>query len=112
MRDLARGLMVVQPSATRIVDDLVGKGLLRRVREKRDRRVMHVRATSAGKELVERLSAEGYQLLNVVLGKMQEDEQENLVRGLEAFLKAVMLTEQEIFTNCEQDECIELVEGT
>lgn len=110
MRDLARGLMIVQPSATRIADDLVRKGLLRRISEKRDRRVTRLRVTLAGKELVERISIEGYRLLNMVLGKMKDNEQEDLVRGMEAFLNAIALTEQEVFDNCEQEECKDLIE--
>ncbi len=112
MRELAKGLMIVQPSVTRIAYDLVKKGLLRRIRERRDRRVTRLRITPVGKVLSDRIRIEGFMLLNQVLGRMDTNDQEALVKGLESFLNAIAITEQDILKNCDQRECNDLVIDT
>jgi len=53
--DIAEELQVNPSTGTRMTDRLVGKGLVRRVRSTDDRRVVRLRLTRAGQEIVERV---------------------------------------------------------
>lgn len=52
--ELARSLQLSQATVTEILDRLEGRGLIRRVRSRADRRRVLVRTTGAGKALLER----------------------------------------------------------
>lgn len=51
--ELARVMMVDAGAITRMLDRLEAKGLIERVRSETDRRVVHLRLTPAGEEVVE-----------------------------------------------------------
>lgn len=53
---VARRLQVAQPTATRTIDSLAEKGLIRRVRNEEDRRQVDLVLTEEGEEVVARLS--------------------------------------------------------
>ena len=95
MRDLAQAMLVDPPAATRIVDELVGKNLIERVADSKDRRVVRLRITQKGREAVDRGHQEAAVLLAQILAKMNEEEQEALLKGLEGFINAVMAVEEE-----------------
>jgi DNA-binding MarR family transcriptional regulator len=54
MKELSAHLRSGMPSATSMVDRLVKKGLVERVEDRSDRRVVAIRLTAAGGEVVER----------------------------------------------------------
>ncbi|MFF4893632.1 MarR family winged helix-turn-helix transcriptional regulator [Micromonospora chersina] len=55
--DIAEELQVNPSTGTRMLDRLIRKGLVRRTRSSRDRRVVHVRLTQAGSDVVDRVMA-------------------------------------------------------
>lgn len=61
--DLSRNLFVTPSNITGIIDRLEIKGLVKRVRKKTDRRVVHITLTAAGKKL-------GLSLPDPIEGKM------------------------------------------
>jgi DNA-binding MarR family transcriptional regulator len=89
MSELAEDQMVVRSGATRIVDDLVGTGLVERQAEPQDRRVVRLRITPRGREVVATIHREASQALGTILARMDEPDQEALLRGLESFIRAV-----------------------
>lgn len=87
MSRLATELGLPSPLATRVADDLVGKGLVTRVGDADDRRRVLLRLTERGEEALRAVHAEAEQLVAGVLGRMPEDETEALLCGLRAFLR-------------------------
>ncbi|GIF20207.1 DNA-binding MarR family transcriptional regulator [Actinoplanes tereljensis] len=55
--DIAEELNVNPSTGTRMTDRLVGKGLVRRVRSTDDRRVVQLRLSAAGRDIVEKVMA-------------------------------------------------------
>ena len=82
MSELSRNALVKMPSMTEMVDRLETAGILERVRDDRDRRVVHVRLTEKGKELhygfLERRRAE----LDDVFKDLDASDRGELVRAL------------------------------
>jgi DNA-binding MarR family transcriptional regulator len=62
--DLAREQSTDTGSMTRMIDRLVRKGLLRRARDAKDRRVVRLELTEAGRRLARRLPAVAVKVLN------------------------------------------------
>jgi DNA-binding MarR family transcriptional regulator len=74
----------IQPSAvTAMVDRLVAKGLAERVRDADDRRVVHVRATEAGREQTLEVAASLRGWFRDVFASLEPGEAEEFVRLFE-----------------------------
>lgn len=79
--DIARDYSYDTGSMTRMIDRLVKKGLLRRVRDQEDRRAMRLELTAKGRKLTERLPAVAARTLNGLLKGFSRDELDQL-KGL------------------------------
>ncbi len=110
MSELARELLLIQSAATRIADELVKRGLVKRVNDNHDRRVTRLRITLKGKETIESLRQESSFLLSLVMQKMSGEEQNKLIEGLRSFLDAIQSVEREVISKCEDPECEEIKE--
>jgi DNA-binding MarR family transcriptional regulator len=92
---LAAALGVTPTNVTGIVDRLVKQGLISRTEDIRDRRVLSLRATEKGKELVADLRARRRDYLSAVLARIEIDDLTRLAQGLTAFVKAAETQEAE-----------------
>ena len=88
MRELARKLGGSFSNATVLVDRLVDRGLVERLMEPEDRRVVLVRATGEGQALIEQLVTSWRALSESVLDTMDPEDIAALRRGLAALLDA------------------------
>ena len=88
MRELARKLGGSFSNATVLVDRLVDRGLVERLMEPEDRRVVLVRATGEGQALIEQLVTSWRALSESVLDSMDPEDIAALRRGLAALLAA------------------------
>lgn len=79
--DIARDYSYDTGSMTRMIDRLVKKGLLRRVRDSGDRRSMRLELTAKGRKLTERLPAVAARTLNGLLKGFSRSELDQL-KGL------------------------------
>ena len=79
--DIARDYSYDTGSMTRMVDRLVKKGLLRRMRDEADRRAMLLDLTAKGRKLTERLPAVAARALNGLLRGFDRAELD-LLKGL------------------------------
>ena len=111
MGELAKDMFIVQSAATRIVDELVRKGLVKRADDRRDRRVTRLKITTKGREACDRAYRESYFLLAQVLERISPAEQEALIGGLGAFLNGVKAVEQEVFRKYDQDKRAQLAKS-
>lgn len=80
MGDLARRAGVTEKTATGLVDRLERDGLVRRVRDGADRRVVHVRPTEAGGALARRLDGAILDTLERLLARLDAAERRDLFR--------------------------------
>jgi DNA-binding MarR family transcriptional regulator len=88
MRELARKLGGSFSNATVLVDRLVDRGLVERLMDPDDRRVVLVRATGEGQALIEQLVTSWRALSELVLDSMDPEDIAALRRGLAALLDA------------------------
>lgn len=82
--ELAQMLHTSAPSASAIVDRLEEPGLVRRVRDAIDRRVVHVEISEQGSGVVEELIGLKRDMMQRLLGAMSEDELQDVMRGVAA----------------------------
>ena len=87
MRELARKLGGSFSNATVLVDRLVDRGLVERLTDPEDRRVVLVRTTKEGQALIEQLVTSWRALSEPVLEMMDPEDLAALHRGLSALLE-------------------------
>lgn len=82
--ELAHALGTSIPSASSIVDRMVEHGLVDRVRNEIDRRVVHVAISERGRAVVEEFGGPKRVQLQRLLGTMSARELHDVIRGVEA----------------------------
>jgi DNA-binding MarR family transcriptional regulator len=86
--DIAEELNVNPSTGTRMTDRLVAKGLVRRVRSTDDRRVVQLRLTKAGHDIVETVMAKRRAELERIVGETATLWQPAVTEALTAFATA------------------------
>jgi DNA-binding MarR family transcriptional regulator len=86
--DLARALGVTPPTAGRMCDRLVRKGLIRRHRARSDRREVLVSITAAGRQVVDQATARRRELIAEILGRIPARRQAAVAAAFELFAAA------------------------
>lgn len=89
MNRLAEALSLTVSTITRIVDQLVEKGLARRIPDPQDRRVCRATLTPRGRALLQRIERELLEMERAVLARMTPSEQAAIVRALHELSHAV-----------------------
>ena len=84
--ELADGLAISDPAATKLVDRLQGKGLVARAGHASDRRVVHVAVSEAGVGLVSRLGRKRDSLVAGAFSKLSARRLQMLARSLDGLL--------------------------
>jgi DNA-binding MarR family transcriptional regulator len=93
--NLAEALGVTPTNMTGIVDRLVKKGLVSRTENPEDRRMLSLRVTAEGEELVARLRQKRKGYMSEVLAHMGTDELATLAQGFASLVKAIETHEVE-----------------
>jgi DNA-binding MarR family transcriptional regulator len=88
MVDLAAALGVTSSTAGRMCDRLVRRGMIRRHRDRADRRVVQVTLTAAGRQVVDRATARRRELIAGILAKLPARQQPAIASALQAFARA------------------------
>ena len=86
--DLARALDVTPPTAGRMCDRLVRKGLIRRHRARSDRREVQVSITAAGRQVVDQATARRRDLIAEILGRIPVRRQAAVAAAFRSFAEA------------------------
>jgi DNA-binding MarR family transcriptional regulator len=81
--DVGRWLDRNTNSVSPILDRMVKAGLVRRIRDLRDRRSVRLVITSEGKEVLDRATAAGWHLVMEILSGLPEEDMRTLIRLLE-----------------------------
>jgi DNA-binding MarR family transcriptional regulator len=90
MNELAKVMDVTTAAATGIVDRLVRCGYIMRAYDPKDRRVVNIRLTQKGSELVKRIGRQRNEVTREVFGKISKEERENYL--------AIMLHIRDVLT--------------
>ncbi len=88
MSDLAAALDVTPPTAGRMCDRLLRKGLIRRHRARADRRAVQVSVTASGREVVDQATARRRALIADILRRLPARQQSAVASALAAFAAA------------------------
>ena len=83
MRDIAHWLERSANSMSMIVDRMVKAGLVRRARDRKDRRAVFVHMTDKGKAAVEPAIPAGWEFIHKVVSRLSYDDQHALADMLE-----------------------------
>jgi len=94
-KKLADILDVTPANVTGVIDKLIEQGLVSRSESAQDRRVVFLKATEAGKKLIENLEQHASEQSSRMLSGMSEDELEHLYLGLAAFARVTRFRVQE-----------------
>lgn len=89
MGALASQMHLSVSTVTRVVDQLVARGLAQRGEDAADRRVCCVEPTSKGRELLGRISAELLEGETAILAKVPAEHRESVIHALEELSRAV-----------------------
>jgi DNA-binding MarR family transcriptional regulator len=81
--DIASWLRRSTNSVSMIVDRMVKAGLVRRVRDKKDRRVVYVGITSKGQNILEAASPACWETIKELLSPLSHDDRRTFVNSLE-----------------------------
>jgi len=93
---LAAALGVTPTNTTGIIDRLVKQGLVSRTENPDNRRMLLLRVTDKGEELVAKLRERRREHMSEVLGRMDVDELSILAQGLASLVKAAQAQEKEV----------------
>ncbi len=74
MTDIASWLRRSPNSVSMLVDRMVKAGLVRRIRDKRDRRVVYVTATGRGQDIVKLASPPTWELIQEILSPLSPED--------------------------------------
>ncbi|CAN5211262.1 hypothetical protein BH24ACT19_BH24ACT19_01990 [soil metagenome] len=94
MRELARRLGGSFSNATVLVDRLVDRGLVERMADSQDRRVVLVRVTKSGRHLVEQLVTSWRSLSPSLLKALDPDDLTKVSEALRVLVKAAQRNNQ------------------
>src|SRR3954452_19526332 len=79
IQQIGHSILISSGSMTYVIDKLEQRGLLHRSACPDDRRVIHVTLTEGGKELMEKIMPKHHQLVDYMLGSLNNDEAKTLV---------------------------------
>jgi len=98
---LAERLNVTPSTLTRIVDRLVGQGLVRRESDHGDRRLVRHHLSANGGRTVEELERGGRARMNEVMDRLSDAQMERLALALDDFASALEAQEAEEISRVE-----------
>ena len=82
MSEVADGLQVTTPAITGLVDKLEKRGMLERVRDQEDRRVVRVRLVPRAQQMAEAHLAQRRRQMRAVLETLPPEEQQRFIKTL------------------------------
>jgi len=86
MGDLGKYLYTACSTATDLADRLEREGLVERIRDSKDRRIVRMHLLEKGRQIVEVILQERYRLLEEVLAECQPAEQQHIVNILKGLI--------------------------
>lgn len=110
--ELAEGLSVTTPAATKLIDRLEKHDWVVRREDEKDHRVFHVRLTDRGREVTEKVKTLRTQRMEKIVQSLSPENRQALLQGLESFIYTAMTDKEMLETVCQHcgtdalDSCI------
>jgi len=82
MSELSKNALVKMPSMTEMVDRLESEGIMKRIRDTGDRRVVKVCLTDKGKKIHDKMVGRRREELSDMFGQLSERDQDELITSL------------------------------
>lgn len=98
--ELAEGLRISHAAATKLVDRLEARGLVRRGADPGDRRVLSLELTPQGKRIAGEAAEVELGRVEAVLARMSTHQVEGLQKAMEAFIGAALSTAEQVDAVC------------
>ncbi|HBF37522.1 MAG TPA: hypothetical protein DDW50_09405 [Firmicutes bacterium] len=98
--EIANGLSISNAASAKLVDRLVRKKLLTREEDPQDRRVLQIKLTAKGQELLADIEKIEEDQFHAILERMSVSERESLEIGLKSFLKAALQSPEQVEEIC------------
>ena len=98
--DLANGLAISYPAASKLINRLINRGLTQRRDDEVDRRNTRLRVTLRGGRVLETIEEKRGREIAQIFLRLEEDEQRFLTQGLKRFLEAALSDEAIIDKVC------------
>ncbi|UCD15178.1 MAG: MarR family transcriptional regulator [Candidatus Omnitrophota bacterium] len=89
MKEIAAGLNVSLPAATGLINRLFIMKTVKRVYDKKDRRIIRIVLTPKGKRLVDQIRVVRKKIIENVFGKLTEKERKEYLRILKKLMKII-----------------------
>lgn len=87
--ELARKFLVSTPTATRLLDNLVGRGLVERREDPLDRRRVRLRLTDRGEEIFQELDLRALRSVEDIMVGLEAEEKERVAAAMNMLQKAL-----------------------
>jgi len=100
IREIAGGLGISLSAASQLVDKLVKRGLATRRESEDDRRLTQVGLTECGSTVVKEMRERRSAWFESMIGAMPEARRKSFLEGLESFLRAALVSEDNIDRAC------------
>lgn len=100
--ELAEGLNVSAPAATKLVDRLQRRGLVQRRENPGDRRAVELSLTANGRMIVEQIRNHRSETLKTIIGRMNPEHRDGLASALEAFINAGLAETRAVDSLCQR----------
>jgi DNA-binding MarR family transcriptional regulator len=92
MNDLSIKMRLANSTMTRMIDQLVQKGMVNREPDSQDRRIVLIRLTGQGLDVRNRLQNTLQDLFSQVLGDLPEGQRDEILHSLEVLNQAIVKT--------------------
>ena len=92
MNRLSESLSVATSNLTRIVDNLVRDGLVERIRDDQDRRLVYVGLTREGKDIFEQINQITHRYYRGIMDNIPPEERGNVLAAIEVLEEAIEKT--------------------
>jgi DNA-binding MarR family transcriptional regulator len=100
MNDLSIRMRLANSTMTRMVDQLVQKGMVNRATDNQDRRIVLIQLTEQGRDVKTRLKDTLQDFFSLVLGDLSEDQRGEILHSLETLNQSILKT---LKSCCEAD---------
>ena len=100
IRELAEGLKVSHPAAVKLVERLVRKELITRHASETDHRVVELQLSPCGQKCVGFVRDERAKALERIVARMDPEDAEALLLGIQGFVQAALVDEQTVDAVC------------
>lgn len=92
MNDLSIKMRLANSTMTRMVDQLVLKGMVDRAQDNQDRRIVLIRLTKQGQDVRNRLKKSLQDFFSQVLGDLTEDQRDEILHSLKTLNQSIIKT--------------------